>query len=506
MFTIAHTDVTATVQTRYNDETTPLAGVNTYVFTEAGSYQSLSSTTGADGRVTYTLPDQAYKIRADYLSAQYWSDAFTATDTEITVEMGEARVQVLQGSSPVAGITVYVFTDGESYTGVYGTTDGDGTVSFRLPQATWKFRADVQGSQYWASAAVSPHQETPVTVDTGGGAFTLTVEKSADNPITGINVYAFSSSGSYLGLNAVTDDGGIATLDLSDGDYRFRADYLGYQFWTGTVTLPEAGSETLSIPHENVTVTVSGQYQDTFPIEDITTYLFTESGSYQSVSATTDANGQAVYSLPAQSYRIRADYLSAQYWSDAFVQADTAIVIDHAKAVLTVTLSGTPVSGAQVYLFSESESYLGKSATTDDEGKAEFTIPSGTCKFRIDTDGSQYWTDALDLVAFQENPIAVELDPSYGSYEIDANTVLLISSDTSDGDTEIVDSSSYSQIIVPEGDVQHKTARQKFGASSIYFDGDGDKLSGILLGDTFTKDFFTVDCWIYVSSTGSSGY
>lgn len=91
------------------------------------------------------------------------------------------------------------------------------------------------------------------------------------------------------------------------------------------------------------------------------------------------------------------------------------------------------------------------------------------------------------------------------AFPVDNFTTLLISSDNSDGDTTIVDTSPYNQTIVRTGDVQHKTTQKKFGTSALYFDGSGDKLDGIPLADTFAEDSFTIDVWVYVSSTGGFG-
>ncbi|MBW2115099.1 MAG: Ig-like domain-containing protein, partial [Deltaproteobacteria bacterium] len=144
---------------------------------------------------------------------------------------------------------------------IYGQTDQDGIVDFRLPEGTYKFRADHQGNQYWATEPIDAHQVNVITLNTGGGEFTLTVEKQAGSPLIDVPVYVFSSGGSYLGLNAHTDDQGEVTFDLSDGDYKFRTDHLGCQFWTDVYNIPATLSETLTIPHQDVTITVQKIFQ-----------------------------------------------------------------------------------------------------------------------------------------------------------------------------------------------------------------------------------------------------
>jgi len=59
---------------------------------------------------------------------------------------------------------------------------------------------------------------------------------------------------------------GQASFNLSNGSYKFRVDYLGYQFWSDVFTVPDILSGALSIPHQNVTITVEGVYQGSQPI------------------------------------------------------------------------------------------------------------------------------------------------------------------------------------------------------------------------------------------------
>ena len=146
------------------------------------------------------------------------------------------------------------------------------------------------------------------------------------------------------------------------------------------------------------------------PLEGVPVYLFTESGSYLGQNVTTNAQGEAVFSLPEQSYKIRADYLGYQFWSAPFTWADTTVTIDHGLAVLHVTKAGADVVGAPVYLFTPSGTYLGKSETTDENGVAQFLLPGQQYKFRVDHEASQYWSDVVTIIAYEENDIELNLD------------------------------------------------------------------------------------------------
>jgi PKD repeat protein len=89
------------------------------------------------------------------------------------------------------------------------------------------------------------------------------------------------------------------------------------------------------------------------------------------------------------------------------------------------------------------------------------------------------------------------------AYGQDADTVLLIQSDTYDGDTFFEDVSlagagGSGHIIDVFDNAQHSIAQQKFGASSMSFDGSGDYLSIANHADWhFGGDDFTIDFWAY---------
>jgi len=316
-----------------------------------------------------------YKVRADYLSGQYWSQVFNWTNKTVTINESMAEVHVTQGSTPIEGVSVYVYNSSDSYLNISGHTDPDGIVSFRLPEGTYKFRGDYQDNQYWATGALVAHQVNVVNLSTGGGSFTLYVEKESGIPLIDIPVYVFSSSGSYLGINAHTDDQGQVSFDLADGDYKFRADYFGYQFWSNIYTIPGTLSDVLTITHQDITVTVNQVYGvDIDPLQGINVYLFTGSESYQSIYQATDANGHVTFNLPEKDYKVRADYLSQQHWSDVFSWQDVGVDINHGTAILYVTHNGQDLYDVPVYLFTESGSYLSRLERTDSSGQVQFRM------------------------------------------------------------------------------------------------------------------------------------
>ena len=71
----------------------------------------------------------------------------TAASVTVTIPVVET-VQTV-GGTPQADVPVYAF-DGGIYTGFHGVTDGAGEVILTLPVGEYRFRADVEGVQYWS--------------------------------------------------------------------------------------------------------------------------------------------------------------------------------------------------------------------------------------------------------------------------------------------------------------------------------------------------------------------
>jgi hypothetical protein len=195
--------------------------------------------------------------------------------------------------------------------------------------------------------------------------FAFTVQRNAADPLVSVKAYVFNQEGRYLGLSASTGSSGTVFFSLEDGSYKLRVDYLGYQFWSDLYEVPATISAEINIPHQDVAINVRGVNQGSPPLPGLKVYLFTETGSYQAQSRITDENGQAVFNLPGQPYKVRVDYLGKQFWSEVFVSRNTTVNIPMGDAEVTVTGAGVALSGVKVYVFSATGSYLGISGTTD---------------------------------------------------------------------------------------------------------------------------------------------
>ncbi len=396
-FTLPHRSCSIQVTGQLGADSTALAGVPVYLFTPSGSYLGRNFTTDAEGRVSFDLPEKPYRVRADYMSQQFWSGDFQSEDIVVTIPEGTAAVHVSGPRPDLPDVPVYVFTEAGSYMGLNAATGASGNVSFRLPAGNYRFRADYQGNQYWTSAAIAADVDNPVAIDAGGGVFNLTVDTGA-GAMPGCRVYVFSAGGTYLGMNGTTDENGLVAFALADGAYKFRADHLGYQFWTTDHNVPDTLSAVFTIPHQDCRVTLDVTYPAAAGLTGIRLYLFTAAGAYMNQNYLTDTNGQVSFTLPDTDYKVRADYLGSQFWSEPFRSTDQTLTVARGTVEITALAAGAPLDGAVVYLFSEAGAYLGQTQTTDAAGKASFILPDQTFTFRVDHSGSQTWSEAITVV------------------------------------------------------------------------------------------------------------
>jgi len=113
------------------------------------------------------------------------------------------------------------------------------------------------------------------------------------------------------------------------------------------------------------------------------------------------------FSLPQKDYKVRADYLGGQYWSQVFSGQNTTIEIVHDYANVQVGEHGAAVYNAPVYLFTNTGTYLGRMLRTDSAGLARFRIPARSYKFRVDYNSRQYWSDVINLLPNEETAVTL---------------------------------------------------------------------------------------------------
>jgi hypothetical protein len=390
-----------------NTDAVPQPGLKVYAFNDV-TYTGYNITTNTNGQAVFTLPLGSYRFRADLNGTQFWSGASNHCDipdcesVSITVSKPVTLTVLDTDGSPKSGLNVYAF-NGTTYTNYSKVTDSNGQAVFTLPLGSFRFRADLNGTQFWSGAFnhcdIPGCESASITVSK---PVTLTVLDTDGSPKSGLNVYAFNGT-TYTGYSKVTNASGQAVFTLPLGSYHFRADLNGTQFWSGASNhcdIPGCGSVSITVS-KPVTLTILDT--DGSPKPGLNIYAFTGT-TYTGYSKVTSANGQAVFTLPLGSYRFRADLNGTQFWSGISNHCD---IPSCESADITVTIplivtvqdgSGASKSGVNVYAFN-GNIYTGYSKVTDSNGQAVFTMPQGNYHFRADYDGTQYWSEASNHCA-----------------------------------------------------------------------------------------------------------
>jgi RHS repeat-associated protein len=245
----------------------PQAGLPVYAF-DGDTYTGFSGTTDDLGYVPFTLPEGSYRFRADLLGTQFWSDEVNQCDVpgceSVSIEVTPPLVVTVLDTdgAPNENLPVYAF-DGETYTGFNTLTNASGEATFVLPIGSYRFRSDLNGTQFWSGEA--NHCDVPGCV----AAFvtvtipvTVSVQDQAGTPYPELPVYAFTGE-TYTGFNGTSDAEGNVIFTLPTGDYRFRADLDGVQFWSGevtTCTIPGCTEDAVTIPGGTVETDVTIDY------------------------------------------------------------------------------------------------------------------------------------------------------------------------------------------------------------------------------------------------------
>ena len=92
-------------------------------------------------------------------------------------------------------------------------------------------------------------------------------------------------------------------------------------------------------------------------------------------------------------------------------------------------------------------------------------------------------------------------------FKVDDDTTLLLRSDSANNSTNMTEVSKNQRTVTRQGNTKHSTTEKKFGATSIYFDGDGDYLE---LDDSDDwpsgSGNFTIEYWVFQENGNNQTY
>ncbi|HEB70538.1 MAG TPA: hypothetical protein ENI88_13110, partial [Desulfobulbus sp.] len=347
---------------------------------------------------------------ATFLGRDYLSQPFIWQDTAIVIDQGLATVTVTELGLPRQGTVVRAYTETGMDTGMSGISNQSGQVIFRLPIGEYRFMALDDEEEYWSGLTqLIPHQDNQVTISTGGGTFTLQLTDNTLAPLVDVTTSLYDRNGEiFLNQSVDTDPNGRAVYNLADGEYQIAIDYMGYRWWTGSVTIPTVAQQDYVIDHAQTQVSVLRQYNDDIlPVPDIEVVLHTPEDSVSQSTLMTNDRGQAVFFLPRGKFQAKVDYLGTSYNSEIFNRTDTEIVIEEGIGEVHVMESDTPLAGIQVTVSDKSGTPLGISGVTDDQGRVLFRLPAGLYRFSAQLQDVQLQTTAA-LAAHQQTTVTLE--------------------------------------------------------------------------------------------------
>lgn len=386
---------------------TPLAQTTVYVYNESGSYTGYSRATDASGVARFSLAEGArVKFRVDADGRQNFSAAHSAPGAFTFMLPGTTTLTLTKAGAPLAGRTVYAYSEAGAYLNYSRSTDANGVARFAIDEGvTVKFRVDDGGVQFFsipvsapAGAMLELTAQTLVTISRGG------------LPMPNATVYVYDEAGSYTGYSRATDAGGIARFSLAAGRrVKFRVDADGRQNLSPVQTAPV--SFTYALPGvTTLTLTKAGA-----PLANRTVYAYSDSGTYLDYSRATDAAGVARFCIDdGTPVKFRADDGGVQFFSTPATTPTAAILDLPAETTVTVSRNGAPLAQATVYVYNEAGAYTGYSRATDAGGVARFSLATGArVKFRVDADGRQNFS-------------AVQTAPATVAYALPGTTTLTL--------------------------------------------------------------------------------
>lgn len=311
--------------------------------------------------------------------------------TDVTVQLVDLELVGI-GEVPVSA-----FYQGE-YSGSQLVTDNQGLVMFEdLDSGLYSFRADYQGKSFW-SEEIDPVLKDFVQINTEQGPCLIRVEDKQGNPLNEVEVAGYTSEGTYTGVSGITQAGQVS-LEISRGEYSFRADYQGQDYWSDLIAYPEMNQVTIQVDLTPFEVLVVDRDRNPIPGTEVHAYL--DPDSYTGLSQRADQNGNTTFDLQSGTYRFRVDYLGEAYWSDPIsvpeAVSTTLEVGPYNFQVTVADQSGSGVGGVPVYVYDQAKSYTGIGGRTDNQGTVNLELNQGQYNFRADYGGDIYWSDPVSV-------------------------------------------------------------------------------------------------------------
>ncbi len=389
-----------------------ISGVRVYAYSASGSWAGERGITNSEGEAELLMASGDFKFRAVHQAHDYWSEVIAvsqASSATINTRQQIFPVKVVDAKGKgIPNVRVYSYSGSGSRAQENGYTNSDGIANLQLAEGEFKFRAYYQAHEYWSSVTTVP-QAGSARIETGEQTFNVKVVDGQGKGISNITVYTYSSTGSWAGVRGTTGENGIAKLDLSSGEYKFRALHQGHEFWSSSTMVPGTGTVVIQTGQQSFLVKVLGS--DKYGISNTRVYTYTDRGSWSGTSVNTGKDGVAELDLSAGSYKFKTHYQGYDFWSGIVTIPDSdsaTINIGRQNIIVGVKdRAGNPLSKASILVYTGSGKYTGVWARTAADGSAEISLVNGSFRIRVRSGGKDYWSDPFSLPASVEINIVI---------------------------------------------------------------------------------------------------
>jgi hypothetical protein len=383
------------------------------------TYTGTSDTTDNDGFVTFTLPENTYRFRVVKNGTEFWSeDCNTLTCSSADVETTIPVTIAVRDRNELEqeGMWVVAFEESTGNTHIVSVTNSGGWTQMTLPRGNYRFRTEKNNRAFWSdtvySCIIPDCESATIYIDY---SVTVHVADTLLDPDAGVWVRAYVD-GSPTDYFTLTDGDGNAYFSLPNAVYTFRANKGGTFFPSLASCDVNAACVSADIL-TNVSVTVTVLNAAGAAESGILVHAFSEASGFTNLSFTTDASGQAVFTLPDGNYRFRADKGARMYWSSETFDCDVGpegtcyartVNVYSSVSVHVQNTSGMGRSGLWVRAYSidplTSTNYF---AQTNAGGDAVIDVPAGTYRISANQSGTFFWSADCNVSTGCENATIV---------------------------------------------------------------------------------------------------
>ncbi|MCE7735241.1 MAG: hypothetical protein GPJ54_10215 [Candidatus Heimdallarchaeota archaeon] len=453
------------------------------------------------------------KIGTNTLSAQFeakekvrigvgpFEDKFKIATIEIGNPVVPLPTRVTVNSGGTSGGLSITFLDDEGLPAPIPplTTDNNGIVeAYLLPNYYVAKTSSSQQSEQF-------HNVLTRNVDINSNAETINVAVIDDQNIavSGIVVFDADSNQNDLGSTQTTDINGKVSFSKADGAYLFRVKYLGVDYWSSQVSVPNASNVTIKL---ETNARLIGKLQfggvDAGSGKRLRLYTSTNASMGRSDRTNTTSYFEFTRGVVPGIYRLRLDFQGSFYWSELVSTSDPNLVVDFGGGDLNiiVTAGDDPLPNRiRTRLFHATNVSAGRSDRLNNSGIATYpNTPGGNYILRVDWLGRRYFSDVFthtDSNLFEINlgggKLNVHITAGGEDLPNNVRTRLYHSNNQSASRSDRVNSTGWAEYgTIPDGDylLRIDWLGQRFYTSVFTFDGssvniplDGGSLEVLVL-------------------------